>query len=145
MRLFGTFLSWLQDRKGDVFVVATANDVSILPAEFLRKGRFDEIFFVDLPDEEARRALFTIHLRKRGKDSGAFDLLRLVAATTGFSGSEVEQAIVAGLYTAFGAQRELTTDLLLQEIARTRPLSRTMGEKIEALRAWARERTRSAH
>ena len=145
VRLFGTFLSWLQDRKGDVFVVATANDVSILPPEFLRKGRFDEIFFVDLPNAEARAALFSIHLRKRGKDAARFDLPRLVKASDGFGGSEVEQAIVAGLYTAFSGKRELTTELILDEMARTNPLSRTMGEKIQGLRDWARERTRSAH
>ncbi|HEU5180232.1 MAG TPA: AAA family ATPase [Candidatus Polarisedimenticolia bacterium] len=144
-RIFGTFLSWLQDRKGDVFVVATANDVSILPPEFLRKGRFDEIFFVDLPDAQARAALFAIHLKKRGKDPTAFDLPRLVEATEGFGGSEVEQAIVAALYTAFSGGRPLTTETILQEITRTRPLIQTMGEKIQALRNWARERTRSAH
>jgi SpoVK/Ycf46/Vps4 family AAA+-type ATPase len=144
-RIFGTFLSWLQDRKGDVFVVATANDVSILPPEFLRKGRFDEIFFVDLPDAETRAALFTIHLKKRGKDPAAFDLPVLVAATEGFGGSEVEQAIVAALYTAFSGGRPLATETIRQEISRTRPLLQTMGEKIQALREWARERTRSAH
>jgi hypothetical protein len=143
-RIFGTFLSWLQDRKGDVFVVATANDVSLLPPEFLRKGRFDEIFFVDLPDPGARASLFTIHLRKRGKDPAEFDLPRLVEATEGFGGSEVEQAIVAGLYTAFSAKQDLTTGTLLEEISRTRPLARTMPEKIEGLRSWAKERTRSA-
>jgi SpoVK/Ycf46/Vps4 family AAA+-type ATPase len=143
-RIFGTFLSWLQDRKGDVFVVATANDVSILPPEFLRKGRFDEIFFVDLPDAATRSALFTIHLRKRGKDPGRFDLPRLVQATEGFGGSEVEQAIVAGLYTAFSEKHDLTTETLLKEISGTRPLARTLPEKIDALRNWAKDRTRSA-
>jgi hypothetical protein len=145
LRIFGTFLSWLQDRKGDVFVVATANDVSILPPEFLRKGRFDEIFFVDLPDADARRALFSIHLKKRGKDPKLYDLPRLVQATEGFGGSEVEQAIVAGMYTAFSGHRELSTETLLDEISRTRPLAQTMGEKIQWLRDWAKERTRSAH
>ncbi len=143
-RILGTFLSWMQDRKGDVFVVATANDVSLLPPEFLRKGRFDEIFFVDLPDAAAREALFAIHLRKRGKDPARFDLPRLAGAADGFGGSEVEQAIVAGLYTAFSGGRDLTTETLLEEISRTRPLARTMPEKIEWLRNWAKERTRSA-
>jgi len=143
-RIFGTFLSWLQDRKGDVFVVATANDVSRLPPEFLRKGRFDEIFFVDLPNAEARSALFAIHLRKRGQDPARFDLPRLVEATEGFGGSEVEQAIVAALYTAFSARTPLGTETLLEEISRTRPISRTLGEKIEELRSWAKDRTRSA-
>ena len=145
MRIFGTFLSWMQDRKGDVFVVATANDVSILPPEFLRKGRFDEIFFVDLPNAEARTALFAIHLKKRGKEPSGFDIPRLAAATDGFGGSEVEQAIVAGLYTAFSGRRDLTTESLLEEISRTRPIALTMGEKIQWLRDWAKERTRSAH
>jgi ATPase family protein associated with various cellular activities (AAA) len=144
-RIFGTFLSWLQDRKGDVFVVATANDVSILPPEFLRKGRFDEIFFVDLPDDQARAALFAIHLGKRGMDPSRFDVPRLVEATEGFGGSEVEQAIVAGLYSAFSGHRELTTEILLDEVSRTRPLALTMEEKICALREWAKDRTRSAH
>ena len=143
-RIFGTFLSWLQDRRGDVFVVATANDVSILPPEFLRKGRFDEIFFVDLPDAAAREALFRIHLKKRGKDPARFDLPLLIQATGEFGGAEVEQVIVAGLYTAFSGGRDLTTDTLLEEISRTRPLARTMPEKIDWLRNWARERTRSA-
>jgi len=144
LRIFGTFLSWLQDRKGDVFVVATANDVSLLPPEFLRKGRFDEIFFVDLPDAEARRATFAIHLKKRGKDPALYDLSRLARATEGFGGSEVEQSIVAGLYTAFSGHRELTTETLLEEIARTKPIAQTMGEKIQWLREWAKDRTRSA-
>ena len=145
LRIFGTFLSWLQDRKGDVFVVATANDVSLLPPEFLRKGRFDEIFFVDLPTAEARRALFSIHLKKRGKDPKRYDLARLAGATEGFGGSEVEQSIVAGLYTAFSGHQELNTETLLDEIARTKPIAQTMGEKIQWLRDWAKERTRSAH
>jgi SpoVK/Ycf46/Vps4 family AAA+-type ATPase len=143
-RIFGTFLSWLQDRKGDVFVVATANDVALLPPEFLRKGRFDEIFFVDLPTEEARRELFRLHLTRRGKDHANFDLAELAQATEGFSGSEVEQGIVAALTTAFSSGTDLTQDLLREEIRRTRPLSETMAERIDALREWARERTRSA-
>jgi SpoVK/Ycf46/Vps4 family AAA+-type ATPase len=143
-RILGSFLSWLQDRKGEVFVVATANDVSRLPPEFLRKGRFDEMFFVDLPNPEARRALFEVHLRRRKQEAARFDLAGLVTASEGFTGAEVEQAIVAGLYTAFSAGKELTTQNLLDEITRTRPLSVTMGEKIEWLREWARERTRSA-
>ncbi|HEX7120091.1 MAG TPA: AAA family ATPase [Longimicrobiales bacterium] len=143
-RVLGTFLSWLQDRNGDVFVVATANDVSRLPPEFLRKGRFDEIFFVDLPDEAARRALFAIHLKRRGQAPARFDVDVLARATDGFSGAEVEQVVVSGLYTAFAASQPLTTATLLEEAARTQPLSRTMAEKIAALRAWARERTVAA-
>jgi len=140
-RVLGSFLSWLQDRTGDVFTVATANDVSRLPAEFLRKGRFDEIFFVDLPNQEARLAIIEIHLRRRKQDPAGFDLAQVAAASAGFSGAELEQAIVSGLYTAFAAGHPLTTALLLHEISVTVPLSRAMAERIQALRSWARERT----
>jgi len=144
-RVLGTFLSWMQDRKGDVFTVATANDVSRLPPEFLRKGRFDEVFFVDLPNGEARQAILSIHLRKRGQDPAAFDLAGLTAATDGFSGAEVEQAIVSALYTAFAAGRSLDTDLVLAEIRATRPLSAIAAERVAGIRAWARERTVAAN
>jgi SpoVK/Ycf46/Vps4 family AAA+-type ATPase len=144
-RIFGTFLSWLQDRRGDVFIVATANDVTKLPPEFLRKGRFDEIFFVDLPDAESRKSIFEIHLKKRGQKPNQFDLPILVRAADGFSGSEIEQVIVSGLYTAFSAKKELSNQILLNEIKLTRPLSITMAERIALLREWARERTVSAH
>ncbi len=144
-RIFGTFLSWLQDRKGDVFIVATANDVAKLPPEFLRKGRFDEIFFVDLPDAESRKSIFEIHLKKRGQQPNHFDLQHLVEVTDGFSGSEIEQVIVSGLYTAFSAKKELSSKILLDEIKLTRPLSTTMSERIALLREWAKEKTVSAH
>jgi len=140
-RVLGTFLSWLQDRKSEVFTVATANDVSRLPPEFLRKGRFDEVFFVDLPDTDARRAILDIHLSKRGHDPARFDAVAITAATDGFSGAEIEQAIVSALYTAFAAQSPLTTDVLLREIAATRPLSVVMAERVAAVRAWAEGRT----
>ncbi|HEY2067423.1 MAG TPA: AAA family ATPase [Gemmatimonadaceae bacterium] len=143
-RVFGAFLSWLQERRGDVFVVATSNDVTKLPPEFIRKGRFDEVFFVDLPRADARRAIFTIHLRKRRQDPAAFDLTRLAAAAEGFSGAEMEQAIVSGLYTAFSQGTPLSTEILLAEIASTRPLSRTMQERLDDLRRWAAARTVSA-
>lgn len=144
-RIFGTFLSWLQDRKGDVFIVATANDVQKLPPEFVRKGRFDEIFFVDLPDSEARQSIFRIHLAKRGKNPDDFNLPLLVQKTEGFSGSEIEQTIISGLYTAFSRRKELTTEILLDEISLTTTLSQTMSEQIVWLRQWASERTVSAH
>lgn len=143
-RIFGTFLSWLQDRKGDVFVVATSNDVAKLPPEFIRKGRFDEIFFVDLPGDEARAEILRIHLRKRKQDPAAIDLTRLVAATKGFSGAEIEESIVSGMYTAFSTGTALSTDTLLAEVAGTRPLSRTMPERLDALRRWAQQRTVAA-
>jgi SpoVK/Ycf46/Vps4 family AAA+-type ATPase len=140
-RVLGTFLSWMQDRQGDVFTVATANDVSRLPPEFLRKGRFDEVFFVDLPGAEARRAILAIHLRKRNQDPAKFDLDALVHATDGFSGAEIEQAIVSALYTAFSGPAVLTTDLVTKEIEATRPLSTTMAERVQSLRSWAQGRT----
>lgn len=144
-RIFGTFLSWLQERKGDVFIVATANDVKALPPEFMRKGRFDEIFFVDLPDAGTRKTIFSIHLEKRGKDPALFDLDKLSDSSGGFSGSEIEQVIVSGLYSAFSEKKELSTEILLNEISATRPLSETMSERIALLREWARDRTVSAH
>ena len=144
-RIFGTFLSWLQDRSGDVFVLATSNDVSKLPPEFIRKGRFDEIFFVDLPVAKTRMDVFGIHLRKRRQDPAKFDLAVLAEATEGFSGAEIEQCIIAGLYTVFAGKGVLTTPALLSEISRTRPLSRTMSERLAELRAWASDRTVAAH
>lgn len=144
-RIFGTFLSWLQERRGDVFIVATANDVKALPPEFMRKGRFDEIFFVDLPDARTRKDIFSIHLEKRGKNPALFDLDELSDSAGGFSGSEIEQVIVSGLYSAFSEKKELSTEILLNEISATRPLSETMSERIALLREWARDRTVSAH
>lgn len=140
-RVLAQLLTWMQERTADVFMIATANDIQKLPAEMLRKGRFDEIFFVDLPDAEARAAVFSIHLEKRGRDPKKFDIPALAAATDGFSGAEIEQAVVSGLYSAFAAKGELETTLLLAEIKATRPLSTVMGEKIRSLREWARERT----
>ena len=140
-RVFGSFLSWLQDRKGDVFVVATSNDVSRLPPEFIRKGRFDEIFFVDLPGPHAREEIFRIHLGKRKQDVTRFDLAALSLATDAFSGAEIEESIVSALYLVFAEGRPLTTKDLVEESAKTRPLSRIMAERLIALRAWASERT----
>ncbi|NIP81692.1 MAG: AAA family ATPase, partial [Gemmatimonadetes bacterium] len=136
-RTLGTFLSWLQERKGDVFVVATANAVERLPPELLRKGRFDEVFFVDLPDTAARRQIFRIHLRRRGQDPDAFDMEALAAATAGFSGAEIEQVIISALYSAFAVDGALDDDRLLAEVRATRPLSVVAAERIAALRAWA--------
>jgi len=139
-RILGSFLSWMQDRNGDVFVVATANDISRLPPEFLRKGRFDEIFFVDLPDEQTRSEIFRIHLSNRGKAPEEFDLGALGAAAPGFSGSEIEEVVVSGLYGAFSHGGAVTTEALLDEITKTRPLSITMAEHVQSLRDWARDR-----
>ncbi len=144
-RILGSFLSWMQDRKGEVFIVATANDIERLPPEFLRKGRFDEIFFVDLPDGATRREIFRIHLASRSQDPGRFDLERLAGEARGFSGSEIEEVVVSGLYTAFSEAQPLTTEDLLREVAGTVPLSVTMGEKIASLRSWAQGRTVQAN
>ena len=144
-RVLGQFLSWLQERNGDVFVVATANDVSKLPPELIRKGRFDEIFFVDLPDAEVRAEIVRIHLVKRGQDPANIDLEAIAAATEGFSGAELEQVILSALYTAFSEGGSVGQDGLLAEVEQTRPLSITMREHVEELRRWARERTVMAH
>jgi AAA+ superfamily predicted ATPase len=143
-RLLATLLTWMQDRESGVFLAATSNNITILPPEMLRKGRFDEIFFVDLPTAKIREGLFALHLKKRGRDASAFDLPKLAAATEGFSGAEIEQAIVAGLYTAFSQKQQLSTDILLGEVAATQPLSVTRSEEITAIRAWARARTSPA-
>jgi SpoVK/Ycf46/Vps4 family AAA+-type ATPase len=133
-------LTWLSERSKPVFIVATANDISQLPPELIRKGRFDEIFFVDFPNEAAREQIFAIHLGKRKLDARRFDLPALVAATEGFSGAEIEQAVIAASFEARAAKREVDQAALSAEIARTRPLSVIMAERIEALRDWAADR-----
>jgi len=144
-RVLGTFLSWLQERRGDVFVVATANDVQRLPAELLRKGRFDETFFVDLPDEASRAAILRIHLRRRKQGPAGFDLVTLAARSAGYSGAELEQVVVSALYTAFSAKTQLTTQLLLDELGEMPPIASTAREKIAFLREWATGRTAPAN
>jgi hypothetical protein len=139
-RLLGTFLTWLQERKADVFVAATANDLAALPPEFLRKGRFDEIFFVDLPGEDDRVDIFRIHLGLRRQQADRFDLAALARATDGFSGAEIEQAVVAGLYRALHEKRALDTAALLLEIAQTSPLSVVRADDIARIRESARGR-----
>ena len=131
----------MAERKSRVFLVATSNDIDSLPPELVRKGRLDEIFFVDLPDSAVRTEIFRIHLRKRGQDPGQFALEPLAEATAGFSGAEIEQAVVAALYEANARQQTLNDDHILAEIARTRPLSVVMAERIARLRAWAIDRT----
>ncbi len=143
-RVFATFLTWLQEKKAPVFVVATANDVALLPPELLRKGRFDEIFFLDLPTPSEREQIFAIHLRKRNRDPARFNLKKLAKATEGFSGAEIEQVIIGALFTAFDAGRDLTMDDLLSEIRATIPLSVMMREEIDELRTWAQLRARPA-
>lgn len=140
-RVLGTFLTWLAENDAPVFVVATANDIQALPPELIRKGRIDEIFFVDLPDVATRAGIFEIHLRKREYDPVHFQVHELARLAEGFSGAEIEQAVVAGLYNAVALQRDLNDDDIIGAITATRPLSVVMAEKIEALRSWASTRT----
>lgn len=144
-RVLGTLLTWMAERKSKVFMVATANDIEHLPPELIRKGRFDEIFFVDLPDAATREEIFKLHLKRRKLDPSKFDLAKLAAESEGFSGAEIEQAIVAGLYEAHASGRPLNTIHVLTEAVRTRPLSVVMAEKVNALREWAAGRTVAAN
>ncbi len=143
-RVFGTFLTWLSEKTAPIFVVATANDISQLPPELLRKGRLDEIFFVDLPSETEREEVFRIHLLKRGRKPEDFDVPTLVAASPNFSGAEVEEAIISALYDAFYTSGELTTAHILAALKETVPLAKTMDEQISRLRNWAEGRARNA-
>ena len=140
-RVLGTLLTWMSERTKPVFIVATSNDISSLPPELVRKGRFDEIFFVDLPDEKTREDIFKIHLSKRDLDHEHFNLKTLAHATSGFSGAEIEQIVVSGLYHAIAEKQSLSLEHLLVEINRTSPLSIVMAEQITALRHWASGRT----
>jgi len=143
-RIFASILTWMQEKTSPVFVIATANDISKLPPEMLRKGRFDEIFFVDLPQVQERREIFAIHLAQRGRDPLSFDLAQLAIASKGFSGAEIEQVVISGLYDAFEEERELTTRDLLNNIQATLPLSQTMEKEIATLRRWGRSHARPA-
>ncbi len=143
-RIFGSFLTWMQEKKSPVFVMATANRVERLPGEFLRKGRFDEIFFVDFPNSTERQDIFNIHLGKRRSEISRFDLEQLTKVSDGFSGAEIEQAIIAAMYDAFAQDREFTQLDIIAAIKATLPLSRTMTEQVTALRDWARQRARPA-
>lgn len=139
-RVLGTLLTWMAERDSQAFVVATSNDISRLPPELVRKGRLDEIFFVDLPGHSVRREIFTIHLERRNEDASAFDLDRLAAMAEGFSGAEIEQAVVSALYRVAALDGALKQADVEQSILDTNPLSVVMSEKIASLRAWARER-----
>ncbi|QKE65613.1 AAA family ATPase [Aquipseudomonas campi] len=143
-RVLGTLLTWMAERKAPVFMVATANAIHRLPPELVRKGRFDELFFVDLPDAAVRADIFAIHLRRRELDPQLFDLNELAAACAGFSGAEIEQVVVSALYAAQARQQTVDQGLLLHNIQSTAPLSVVMAEKLEALRAWAAGRTVNA-
>lgn len=143
-RLLGTLLTWLQEKKSPVFFVATANSVTELPPELLRRGRFDEVFFVDLPDLEARREILSIHLRARGRDAAAFDVVEIAQATPHYSGAELEQIVVAALYAAFGAGRQMVQGDLVDAAREMVPLYALREAEIKALRAWAKDRARPA-
>ncbi len=139
-RLLGSFLSWMQDRKSPVFVAATCNNVTALPPELMRKGRFDEIFFVDLPNTAERKAIFALHLSRRKLDSKRFDLDRLAQAARGYSGAEIEAAVQSSMYAAYAAKSAITTETVLEELKNTVPLSATRAEDIAQLRDWAVKR-----
>ncbi len=144
-RILGTLLTWMSERKSDVFLVATANNIQALPPELMRKGRMDEIFFVDLPDSEIRKAIFLIHCQRRGLEITSLNLSQLAQYSKGFSGAEIEQAVISAIYTASTFNRPVDQALLVEELTKTRPLSVVMGEKLTALREWARNRTVNAH
>jgi SpoVK/Ycf46/Vps4 family AAA+-type ATPase len=139
-RILAAFLSWMQDRKAPVFVAATCNNVTVLPPELIRKGRFDELFFVDLPNQAERKQIFAIHLARRKRNSAEFDLDRVAAAAKGYSGAEIEAAVQTALYAAFSSKQAVTTQGLLDALKATVPLSITRSEEIDELRAWARLR-----
>lgn len=143
-RVFGTFLTWLSEKTVPVFVLATANDISQLPPELLRKGRLDEIFFVDLPDAAERLEILSIHLRKRNRDPAGFDLDALTRASAGYSGAEIEEAVVSALFDAFHARQQLETGHILTALEQSVPLARTMSEQMDRLRQWAVGRARNA-
>ena len=143
-RVFSSLLTWMQEKAAPVFVVATANSIKDLPPELLRKGRFDEIFFIDLPSQAEREEIFGIHLRRRNREPAAFDIGQLATLARGFSGAEIEQAIIAGLYQAFEERTALDQAHIERALTETRPLSTTMAENITALREWASTRARLA-
>ncbi len=144
-RILGTILTWMAERKSDVFLVATANDISALPPALMRQGRMDEIFFVDLPDDTIRQAIFLIHLQRRQLAPTQFNLSQLAKVSQGFSGAEIEQAVISAIYTANASQVDVGQDVLIRELMKTRPLSVVMREKLQSLRQWAEGRTVNAH
>jgi SpoVK/Ycf46/Vps4 family AAA+-type ATPase len=139
-RIFAFFLTWMQEKTRGLFVAATANRIDLLPAEMIRKGRFDEVFFVDLPGDVEREEIFAIHLRSRGFDPATFELNRLHRFTKGWSGAEVEQCVVSAITAARLENREITTADLVSTAGTIVPLSRTMKEQVDRIRSWAHER-----
>jgi SpoVK/Ycf46/Vps4 family AAA+-type ATPase len=143
-RLLASFLSWMQDRKAPVFVAATCNNVSALPPELIRKGRFDELFFVDLPNQAERKQIFSIQLARRKRNPAEFDLEKIAAGANGYSGAEIDAAVQGALYAAYSGKKDLTTQLILDALAETVPLSTTRAEEIGSLREWASTRAVAA-
>jgi AAA+ superfamily predicted ATPase len=143
-RIFAQFLTWMQERPTPVFVAATANRIDLLPAELIRRGRFDQVFFVDLPTDEERKQIFRIHLQARGQDPSVFDFIVLAQSTKGWNGAEIEQAVASGIAEAFNEERGMTMLDLQRQIFQTIPLSTTMQEQIKQLRSWAQKRARNA-
>jgi SpoVK/Ycf46/Vps4 family AAA+-type ATPase len=139
-RIFSTFLTWMQEHRAEVFVAATANRIHLLPAEILRKGRFDEVFFVDLPNEEERKEILAIHLARNGLETGAFDLILLASATRNWNGAEIEQAVASARIAAYASERPLGQNEMLAAFGKLIPLSRTMEEQLKQIRSWARTR-----
>jgi SpoVK/Ycf46/Vps4 family AAA+-type ATPase len=143
-RVFGTLLTWTQERTAPVYVVATSNDISALPPELLRAGRFDEIFFVDLPSADERREIWSIHISKAGRKAEEYDYEALVKASDGYTGSEIEQAVKDALFVGFDEGREITSEDLVKAITERVPLTATMSEQIDTLRTWAGRRAKLA-
>jgi SpoVK/Ycf46/Vps4 family AAA+-type ATPase len=143
-RVFASFLTWLQEKTSPVFVISTANNVNMLPPELLRKGRFDEIFFIDLPTSEERKKITEIHIKKKKRDTTQFDFDKIMSATQGFSGSEIEQAIVSALYDAFEDSTDIDTDRIVKSCQEFIPLAYTMKETIDGMREWSKSRARAA-
>ena len=143
-RIFAGFLTWMQEKDPFVFVAATANRIQLLPAEIIRKGRFDQVFFVDLPNEEERKQIFGIHLARNRQDPSHFDLVFLAKATKGWNGAEIEQAVVSAVVDAYSDKRVITEQDLYRMISATVPLSVTMEDQIKAIKSWAHDRAISA-
>ena len=140
----GTLLTWMQEKQKPVFVVATANEVKLLPPELLRKGRFDEVFFVDLPDVHERLQILEIHIKNRDRDPDDFDLLQAAEETEKYSGAELEQVVIEALFNAYAENRTMQRRDLIKVVRDTVPLAITMDDRLKALREWARSRTRPA-
>jgi len=143
-RIFSTFLTWMQEKNALVFVAATANRIHLLPAEVIRKGRFDQVFFIDLPSETERKAIFMVHLKKRGVSLNKFDVVFLAKATVGFNGAEIEAVVQSAAVEAYSEGRTMTDADLDRIISATVPLSKTMDEQLKSIKSWAHDRAMAA-